>query len=148
MIMQHKRARTRNRRSGRRGQSIVEMALSLAAMFVLVAGCIQLGTVIYSYEVITENARRAARNAVVNEFDETRIKNMVVYGNPAGTGSAYYGVTLEDVSVSMQDLDAVTSLLTIEVNSASGRFYAPVLGNIPTPRIRVTRVVEGLGEDG
>lgn len=60
-------ARSRTRRSRRRGQALVEFALILPMLLVIIIGLFDFGRAIYVYNTLSNAARTAARVAVVDQ---------------------------------------------------------------------------------
>ena len=70
----------------RRGTTLIETALVLTIALMTFIGLIDIGTVIFRLQGLVERARTGARYAVVNTYNPTSIRNVVVYGNSGGTG--------------------------------------------------------------
>jgi Flp pilus assembly protein TadG len=62
---------------GSRGQSLVEMALTLPLLLLLVFGIIEFGRILNAYIVVTNAAREGARYGAVGE-DEAEITSQVM----------------------------------------------------------------------
>lgn len=85
------------RRTRRRGSAIVEFALSFGFLFSVFAGIFQFGYAYFVYNQLENAVRGGARYASLADYDsltetpsatfETAVRNMVLYGNPGGTGS-------------------------------------------------------------
>lgn len=61
----------RRRRSDRRGQALVELALVLPLLLILLIGVIEFGRAWNAHQVITDAAREGARRAVIFDPDVT-----------------------------------------------------------------------------
>ena len=70
----------------RRGNTFVEGALVLTIVLFTLIGIVDFGTVLLTQQALVERVRAGARYAVVNTFNETNIKNVVLY-NSATAGS-------------------------------------------------------------
>ena len=99
-------------RDGRRGNAMVEFALSFGFLFSVFAGVFQFGYVYFLYNQLENAVRGGARYASLRAYDSATatpsdgfaaaVKNVVVYGNPAGTGAAIApGLTPEKVSIAV-----------------------------------------------
>src|SRR5216684_1294972 len=80
------------RRFGRkeRGTQLVELAIVLPIFILLFAATAEFGRYFYEYTTLAKAARVGARylaTAAVNSAEDTNAKNIVVYGNSAGTGN-------------------------------------------------------------
>ena len=73
-----------------RGIQLVEVAIVMPIFLVLFAATAEFGRYFYEYTTLAKAARVGARylsTAGVTAADDTTAKNIIVYGNPAGTGS-------------------------------------------------------------
>lgn len=74
-----------------RGVAMVELAIVLPLLLAICFGITEFGRAIYTYNTLAKSARDAARylstQAAADTAAWTTAKNLVRYGNPAGTGS-------------------------------------------------------------
>ena len=73
-----------------RGVQLVELAIVIPVLVLLFATAAEFGRYFYEYTTLAKSSRTAARylaTAAVNSTEDTKAKNIVVYGNSAGTGS-------------------------------------------------------------
>lgn len=84
---------TRGRAGSRRGAAIVEASLILPLFLVFWFGIVDWGITYWVHETIVHNTNLAARRAIVNTWDATATRNMVVYGNAAGSGTRLFGLS-------------------------------------------------------
>jgi len=107
-----KRLRVRAGSSRERGNALIEFALSFALLFAVFAGVFQFGYAYHVYNSLETAVRGGARYASLLVYDSATaapsgaylaaVRNMVVYGNPDGTGVPVApGLTAEKVSVVM-----------------------------------------------
>jgi Flp pilus assembly protein TadG len=69
---------------------LVELAIVIPILLVLLAGTAEFGRYFYEYTTLAKATRVGARylaTARVSADEDTIAKNIVVYGNPSGTGS-------------------------------------------------------------
>ena len=99
---------TRFRRDDR-GVQLVELAIVLPILLLLFAAVAEFGRYFYEYSTVAKSARLGARylaskSAVSNSTNwQANAKNLVVYGNTAGTGSPILsGLTTANVAVAYQ----------------------------------------------
>ena len=136
----------RNSRRHQLGSAAVEGALVLTVFLITFIGIIDIGTVLFRVQGLTERARAGARWGVVNPYDATSISNVVIYGNAAGTGGAMFGLTTSLVSVSQVDLGDGLSTIRVRIDDYPVRFFTPLLaGSRTLPRIEVSLSTESLG---
>ncbi len=109
-----------------RGLQLVELAIALPVLIVLFAGVAEFGRYFQTYTTLAKGSRVAARylaTARVNGMDDAGAKNLVVYGNLAGTGSPIVnGLTADNVIVIRRNTaGAVTNgfpaTVTIEITN-------------------------------
>ena len=73
-----------------RGVQLVELAIVLPLFMILFAATAEFGRYFYEYTTLAKATRAGTRyliTAQVNGAEDTTAKNIVVYGNPTGTGS-------------------------------------------------------------
>ena len=103
-MMHHRIRKIRNTRRSRRfqwlnrfrrdeqGVQLIEMAIVIPILLVLFAGVAEFGRYFYEYTTLAKASRLGARYLISKSVNssvnyETLAKNMVVYGNTAGSGS-------------------------------------------------------------
>jgi Flp pilus assembly protein TadG len=107
----------KNRQSG---VAAVELALVLPLLLAICFAITEFGRAIYTYDALTKSARDAARYLSTQSAGDAPAQatasNLVVYGNPAGTGSPLVpGLTTSKVKI----CDAVTTGCTNNVSQGS-----------------------------
>src|ERR1041384_5784654 len=71
-----------------RGATLVEFAISATVFLTAMFGVLEFGRAVWAHNALTDAARRGARYATLNtSASSAQVKNVVVYGNPEGTGS-------------------------------------------------------------
>jgi Flp pilus assembly protein TadG len=90
-----------------RGIQLAELAIVLPILLILFAATAEFGRYYYEYSTLAKAARIGTRymvTAKVSNFERTRAKNLVVYGNTAGTGAPLIeGLTTDHVIVTPRD---------------------------------------------
>jgi Flp pilus assembly protein TadG len=134
------------RNGGRRGNATLEFALSFGLLSILISGIFQLGHSLYIYNQITVAVANAARYAGRDGIQspdsayQTRVKNVVVYGNPEGTGTPQVtGMSTSNVSVTIQrDAEDVPQTFTVAVTTfaINGVFGTITLSGKPFSTVR------------
>jgi hypothetical protein len=93
-------------RKDERGIQLVELAIVLPIFVILFAATAEFGRYFYEYTTLAKASRAGARylaTAAVNAQEDATAKNIVVYGNPTGTGSPLlYGLTTDNVTITRQ----------------------------------------------
>ncbi|SRR6266567_316689 len=130
-------------RRDERGVQLVELAIVLPIFILLFGATAEFGRYFYEYTTLAKSARVGARylaTAAVNSTEDTNAKNIVVYGNSAGTGNPILsglsttnvtitrsgGVPVLPQTVTVQitgfkhqpifDLGAITNMSTLSMN--------------------------------
>ena len=82
---------------------LAELAIALPICLVLFGATAEFGRFFYEYSTLAKATRAGSRylvTAAVNADEDTRAKNIVVYGNPEGTGSPVVkGLTTANVTI-------------------------------------------------
>jgi Flp pilus assembly protein TadG len=90
-----------------RGLQLVELAIALPVMIVMFAGVAEFGRYFQTYTTLAKGSRVAARylaTASANGADDAAAKNLVVYGNLAGSGNPIVdGLTVDNVSITRRN---------------------------------------------
>ena len=128
-------ARFRGFTRDERGIQLVELAIVLPVMLILFAATAEFGRFFYEYTTLSKAARNGTRylatGAVCPNVDAAA-KNLVVYGNTAGTGAPVIsGLTASNVAVVRKNsagtvvTAGVPQTVTIEI---TGFKYEPMFG--------------------
>ena len=75
--------------SDERGTQFVELALVLPVMLLMLASVAEFGRFFYTYQTLAKATRTGARYLTIKPpttDNDEKAQNMVVYGNPEGTG--------------------------------------------------------------
>jgi Flp pilus assembly protein TadG len=90
-----------------RGVQLVELAIAIPILVLLFAGVAEFGRYFQTYTTLAKGSRVAARylaTARANGLDDPAAKNLVVYGNIAGTGNPIVnGLTVDNVSITRRN---------------------------------------------
>ena len=88
------------------GIQLVELAIVMPVFLLLFGATAEFGRFFYEYTTVAKAARVGSRyliSAAVNSAQDTAAKNLVVYGNAAGTGSPILsGLTTGNVVITRQ----------------------------------------------
>lgn len=99
--------KTRNFKRDERGLQLVELAIVLPVLAVLFAAAAEFGRFFYTYATLSKGSRVAVRflaTAKTDGDDDAAAKNLVVYGNTAGTGSPIAtGLTTAKVQITRRN---------------------------------------------
>ena len=86
-----------------RGTQLVELAIVLPIFLMMFGAAAEFGRYFYEYTTLDKAVRAGSRyltSAAVNATEDKRAKNIVVYGNPDGTGTPVIkGLTPDNVFI-------------------------------------------------
>jgi len=86
-----------------RGTQLIELAIVLPILILLVAATAEFGRYLYEYTTLAKATRVGARylaTAAVKPTEDTKAKNIVVFGNLAGTGTPILtGLTTSNITI-------------------------------------------------
>src|ERR1700694_1182742 len=75
-------------RKNERGSTLVEFAVGATVFLTILFAVLEFGRALWVHNALADAARRGARYAVVHAAaDSASVKNVVVYGDPAGGGN-------------------------------------------------------------
>lgn len=105
-----------------RGTQLVELAIVLPILILLFAATAEFGRYFYEYTTLAKAARAGTRylaTAAVNANEDGKAKNLVVYGNEAGTGAPLIqGLTTGNVVITREGgVPALPQTVTVEIYS-------------------------------
>jgi hypothetical protein len=90
-----------NRERSRRGQSLVETALILAAFMALLFGMVSVGGLLFERQTLTARTQEAARWGATHVYNAAAIRSMVLYGSSQREAGVlpYLGLSERDIVV-------------------------------------------------
>jgi Flp pilus assembly protein TadG len=102
------------------GIQLVELAIVLPIFLMLFGATAEFGRYFYEYTTVAKAARIGARylsTATVKSASDTTARNLVVYGNAAGTGSPVLtGLTTGNVVITRQGgVSALPQTVTVKI---------------------------------
>lgn len=115
-----------SRRQDQRGSSVIELALCFALLVPVFAGTYEFGYALFRYNQLIGAVRAGARYAALETYDSAsttptdaflaRVRNMVVYGNPAGgTSVASPGLTVSNVALDAAFANSAPVSMTVRL---------------------------------
>jgi Flp pilus assembly protein TadG len=111
-----------------RGAQLVELAIVLPIFLMLFGAAAEFGRYFYEYTTLDKAVRAGSRyltTKAVNATEDTKAKNIIVYGNPAGTGTPIVkGLTIANVTITRSGgVPVLPHTVTVEI---SGYKYQPI----------------------
>jgi Flp pilus assembly protein TadG len=135
-------------KSKERGSTLVEFAIAATVFLTCVFGVIEFGRALWVHNALTDAARRGARYAVLHSPDDLdQVKNVVVYGDPAGgIDPLVSDLTTDNVTVTYSDFGVNHGTVTVSVEDYQFQFVIPVVGTtITMPKYATTLSGESIG---
>jgi Flp pilus assembly protein TadG len=129
MKAQSKKALSLNRFArDERGTQLIELAIVLPIFLMVFGAAAEFGRYFYEYTTLDKAARAGSRyltTKAVNGTEDDKARNIVVYGNAAGTGSPIVkGLTTAHVVITRQGgATSVPQTVTVQI---TGYKYQPV----------------------
>lgn len=105
-----------------RGVAMVELAIVLPLLLAICFAITEFGRAIYTYDTLAKSARGAARYLTTQAAGGAHpiARNLVVYGNPAGTGTPLMpGLNASNMASKVAICDASIVTCTANVNQGS-----------------------------
>lgn len=130
------------------GAALVEYAIALTVFLTSMFAVIEFGRALWVHNALSDAARRGARHAVLNSSSSVdAVKNVVVYGDPAGgTQPVVPNLTLDHVTVTYSDFALNKGTATVSVTNYQFQFVIPIIGTtITMPNYSTTRTGESIG---
>lgn len=134
--------------SGERGSTLVEFALALLVFLTAMFAVMEFGRALWVHNALTDAARRGARYAALHSTaDMDAVKNVVVYGDPAGgTQSVVPNLTPANVTVTYTDFALNKGTASVSVTGYQFQFVIPIIGTtITMPNYTTTFTGENAG---
>ena len=138
-------------RNRRRGAVTIEATLILPLFLIFWFGIIDLGIAFFMRETIVQQVRAAARYAIVNNWDETKIKQVLLHNDPNSTrgATAWFSLRAPTISVQLEgspvnnDQRAVISISDYEWYHFTPFFAGRYLGRPITLSVPVEDLTDG-----
>ena len=135
-------------KSSERGATLVEFAIALTVLLTAMFAVMEFGRALWVHNALTDAARRGARYAVLHSSaDMAAVKNVVVYGDPAGGSQAVVpNLTTANVTVTYTDFALNKGTATVSVTGYQFQFVVPLIGTtITMPSYSTTLTGENAG---
>ena len=140
--------RIKSKRDTQRGATLVEFAIGATVFVTALFAVLEFGRALWVHNALTDAARRGARYAVVNSnADSASVKNVVVYGNPAGTGTPLINnLSTANVDVNYSTFGVGEGTATVNITNYKFQFVVPLIGTtINMPAYKTTLIGESAG---
>ncbi len=131
-----------------RGSTLVEFAIGATVFLTAMFAVIEFGRALWVHNALTDAARRGARYAVMNPASsEGAVKNVVVFGDPAGGSQPLVeNLTTDNVNVTYSTFSLDSGTAAVSITGYEFRFVIPIIGTtIQMPSYRTTLTGESAG---
>ena len=136
-------------RRDERGTTLVEYAIAATVFVTSLFAVLEFGRALWVHNALTDAARRGARYAVLHSINsDSSVKNVVVYGDPAGgSQSVLPDLTTGNVQVTYSpDFSVNQGQVTVSVTNYKFNFVLPLLPkSITMPAYSTTLTAESAG---
>jgi len=133
---------------GDRGGTLLEFAIGATVFLTVLFAVLEFGRALWVHNALTDAARRGARYAVTHtSADADAVKNVVVYGDPAGgTQPVISDLNTTNVSVNYSNFGLDTGTVSVSITNYQFQFVVPFIGTtIQMPAYTTTLTGESAG---
>ena len=138
----------KKRRDNQKGATLVEFSIGVTVFAMAMFAVLEFGRVLWAHNALTDAARRGARYATLHaQADSATVKNVVVYGNEAGTGNPMLpNLTTDKVLVNYNGFGLNEGTVTVSIDSYQLQLVLPFTGaGITMPSYSTTLTAECAG---
>lgn len=141
--------RIKSCKSNERGSTLVEFAIGATVFLTAMFAVLEFGRALWTHNALSDAARRGARYATTHaQADSGSVQNVVVFGNPAGTGQPLLpNLGTGNVSVAYSSPYQINKgTVTVSITGYKFQFVIPVVGTtITMPSYTTTLTAESVG---
>lgn len=134
--------------SKERGATLVEFAIGVTVFLTVMFAVVEFGRALYVHNALADAARRGARYATMHaSADANLVKNVVVYGDPAGgTQALVPNLTTANVTVNYSNFALNKGTVSVGITNYQFQFVLPLVGTtITMPNYNTTLTGESIG---
>lgn len=116
-------------RNDQRGATLVEFAIGATVFLTVMFAVLEFGRALWVHNALTDAARRGARYAVIHTAaDSNLVKNVVVYGDPAGgTQPVVPNLTTANVTVAYSNFGLEGGTASVSITGYEFQFVLPLV---------------------
>jgi hypothetical protein len=140
--------RVKNCRDNERGSTLVEFAIGVTIFVTAMFAVMEFGRALWVHNALTDAARRGARYATLHtQADSASVKNVVVYGNPEGSGQPMLNnLNTGIVNVDYNNFGLNDGTVSVSIDEYQFQFVIPIFGtSITMPSYKTTLTAESAG---
>jgi len=131
-----------------RGSTLVEFAIGVTVFVTVMFAVLEFGRALWVHNALSDAARRGARYAVLHSAGSAdQVKNIVVYGNDAGSGQPMLNnLTPANVNVVYNNFGLNDGTVSVSITGYQFQFVIPIIGTtITMPGYTTTLSAESAG---
>ena len=134
---------TIDKKSGRRGQALVETALILVSFLAMLIGAMDFGQILFFHQSLVERVRSGVRWGAVHAFDATSVKNMIRYNQTTAPDGVqpFLGISDSNITVSVLDSGASTERIQVAIVNYQFYFLSPWIAKTFTNNLAVVETL-------
>ncbi len=140
--------RIKNCRDNERGSTLVEFSIAVTVFVTAMFAVMEFGRALWAHNALTDAARRGARYATLHtQADSASVKNVVVYGNPEGSGEPMLNnLSTGIVNVDYNNFGLNDGTVSVSIDEYQFQFVIPIFGaTITMPSYKTTLTAESAG---
>ena len=140
--------RLKKNNKNERGSTLVEFAIGVLVFATAMFAVLEFGRVLWAHNALTDAARRGARYAVLHTANDVdQVKNVVVFGDAAGTGNPMLpNLTADNVNVAYNGFGLNDGTVTVSITNYQFQLVIPMVGTTLTmPSYSTTLTGESAG---
>ena len=134
--------------SNERGATLVEFAIGVTVFLTVMFAALEFGRALYVHNALADAARRGARYATMHSSTAVdEVKNVVVYGDPAGGGQPLVpNLSTANVTVNYSSFALNKGTVSVGITNYQFQFVLPLVGaTITMPNYNTTLSGESVG---
>lgn len=134
--------------SSERGATLVELAIAVTVFLTAMFAVVEFGRALWVHNALSDAARRGARYATLNPASSAvNVKNVVVYGDPAGgTQPVVNNLGTSNVNVVYSGFGLNDGTVSVSITNYQFNFVLPLLvTSISMPSYSTTLTAESAG---
>jgi Flp pilus assembly protein TadG len=138
----------RSNNNNERGATLVELSIAAAVFLMAMFAVLEFGRALWTHNALTDAARQGARYASVHRADQVaNVKNVVVYGDPAGgTRPVVENLSTANVQVNYSGFALDGGTVQVTITDYKFHFVIPIIGTeIKMPTYTTTLTGESAG---
>jgi hypothetical protein len=131
-----------------RGAALVEFAIGATVFLTVMFGVVEFGRALWTHNALSDAARRGARYAINHpSTDVAGVKNVVIYGDPAGgTKPLVDNLKEENVNVQYSSFGLGEGTVSVGITNYQLQLSIPIVGQtIAMPGYNTTLTGENIG---